>query len=142
LVSRVFFTQASILARKQSGEVQESFRTSGKSSLLNPVRFGQLAHEPASGTSVSSCLSNGADASCSKMLDSIHAANYAESAVMRTPHRGMLGWRHGMAPLVRIIVGAFSKAMSLSVALKRPVRSFGAIAASRVSSFTVGSARV
>ena len=47
----------------------------GKSSLLNPVRFGQLAHEPASGTSVSSCLSNGADASCSKMFDSIHAAN-------------------------------------------------------------------
>src|ERR1700686_3119955 len=45
LVSRVFFTEASIFARKQSGEVQESFRTSGKSSLLNPVRFGQLAHE-------------------------------------------------------------------------------------------------
>jgi hypothetical protein len=42
-------------------------------SLLNPVRFGQLTHEPASGTSVSSCLSNGADASCSKMFDSIHA---------------------------------------------------------------------
>jgi hypothetical protein len=71
-----------------------------------------------------------------------HKANNAESAVMRTPHRGMLGWRHGMTPLLRIIVGAFSKAMSLSVALKRPVRSFGAIAASRVSSFTVGSARV
>src|ERR1700693_6567293 len=71
-----------------------------------------------------------------------HNANNAESAVMRTPHHGMLGWRHGMAPLLRIIVGAFSKAMSLSVALKRPVRSFGAIAASRVSSFTVGSARV
>jgi len=33
------------LARKQSGEVQESLRTSGKSSLLKPVRFGQLAHE-------------------------------------------------------------------------------------------------
>jgi hypothetical protein len=61
---------------------------------------------------------------------------------MRTPHHGMLGWRHGMAPLLRIIVGAFSKAMSLSVALNRPVRSFGAIAASRVYSFTVGSARV
>ena len=71
-----------------------------------------------------------------------HKANNAESAVMRTPHRGMLDWRHGMTPLLRIIVGAFSKAMSLSVALKRPVRSFGAIAASRVSSFTVGSARV
>ena len=71
-----------------------------------------------------------------------HNANNAKSTVMRTPHHGMLGWRHGMAPLLRIIVGAFSKAMSLSVALKRPVRSFGAIAASRVSSFTVGSARV
>jgi hypothetical protein len=75
LVSRVFLTQASILARKQSGEVHESFRTSGKSSLLNPARSGQLAHEPAPGTRVSSCLSNGADASCSKMFDSIHAAN-------------------------------------------------------------------
>src|SRR6204780_3473195 len=75
LVSRVSFTEASILARKQSGEVHESLRTSGKRSLLNPVRFGQLAHEPASGTSISSCLSNGADASCSKMFDSIHAAN-------------------------------------------------------------------
>src|SRR5208282_3460969 len=142
LVSRVFLTDASSLARKQSGEVQESLRTSGKSSLLNPVRFGQLTHEPASGTSVSSCLSNGADASCSKMFDSIHTASNAESAVMRTPHHGMLGWRHGMAPLLRIIVGAFSKATSWSVALKRPVRNFGAIAASRVSSFTVGSARV
>ena len=71
-----------------------------------------------------------------------HNASNAESAVMRTPHHEMLGWRHGMAPLLRIIVGAFSKAISWSVALKRPVRNFGAIAASRVSSFTVGSARV
>jgi ParB family chromosome partitioning protein len=71
-----------------------------------------------------------------------HNANNAESAVMRTLHHGIVGWRHRMAPLLRIIVGAFSRAMSLSVALKRPVRSFGAIAASRVSSFTVGSARV
>src|SRR5437660_12818019 len=75
LVSRVFLTEASILARKQSGDVQESLRRSGKSSLLKPVRLGQLAHEPASGTSVSSCLSKGADVSCSKMFDSIHAAN-------------------------------------------------------------------
>lgn len=48
----------------------------------------------------------------------------------------------GETPPLRIIVGAFSNAMSLSVALKRPVRTFGAIAASRFSSFTVGSARV
>src|SRR5207244_11727852 len=84
LVSRVFFTEASILARKQSGDVHESLRTSGKSSLLKPVRFGQLTHEPASGTSVSSCLSKGADASCSKMFDSIHAANNAECVFMQS----------------------------------------------------------
>ncbi len=35
-----------------------------------------------------------------------------------------------------------SKAISLSVALKRPDRSFGAIIDSRASSFTEGSARV
>jgi len=29
---------------------QESLRTTGKSSLFNPVRFAQLAHEPALGT--------------------------------------------------------------------------------------------
>src|SRR5271157_2376729 len=73
LVSKVFFTQASILTRKQSGDVQESLRTSGKSSLLNPVRFGQLAHEPASGTSVSSCLSNGADGPGRNSLNVCHA---------------------------------------------------------------------
>jgi hypothetical protein len=84
LVSRVFFTEASILDRKQSGDVQESLRTSGKSSLLNPVRFGQLAHEPTSGTSVSSCLSNGADVSWSKMFDSIHAASNAEGVFMQS----------------------------------------------------------
>jgi len=56
----------------------------GKSSLSNPVHFGQLAHEPASGTSVSSCLSNGTDASCGRMLDSIHAANNAECVFMKS----------------------------------------------------------
>ena len=55
--------------------MQETLRTSEKSSLLNPVRFGQLAQEPASGTSGSSCLSKGAAANCSKMFDSIQAAN-------------------------------------------------------------------
>jgi len=64
--------------------VQESLRTSENSSLLNPVRFGQLTHEPAAGTSVSSCLSNGTDASCSRMFDSIHAASNAESVFMRS----------------------------------------------------------
>jgi hypothetical protein len=41
--------------------------------LLNPVRFGQLAHDPAPVSSVSSCLSNGAASSSNKMFDSIHA---------------------------------------------------------------------
>ena len=62
-----------------------------------------------------------------------HNANNAESTIMQTPHYGTPGCRQGIAPALRIIVGAFSKAMSLSVALKRPVRSFRAIAASRVS---------
>ena len=53
----------------------ESLRTSAKSNLLNPVRFGQLTHEPAAGTRASSCLSNGTDASCSRMFDSIQAAS-------------------------------------------------------------------
>jgi len=43
-----------------------------------------LTHEPASGTSVSSCLSKGADASCSKMFDSIHDANNAEGIFMQS----------------------------------------------------------
>jgi hypothetical protein len=30
--------------------------------LLNPVRFGQLTHDPAAETSFSSCLSKGAEA--------------------------------------------------------------------------------
>ncbi len=39
----------------------ESSLTSEKSSVLNPVRFGQLAQLPASGGSVSSSLENGTD---------------------------------------------------------------------------------
>ncbi|MGA7294878.1 MAG: ParB/RepB/Spo0J family partition protein [Terriglobales bacterium] len=116
---------ALLIAKLPDSQQQEAFNaafrgmwtTDGNSQVLIPVRELALCRAP-------------------------HKANNAESAVMRTPHHGMLGWRHGMAPLLRIIMGAFSKAMSLSVALKRPVRSFGAIAASRVSSFTVGSARV
>ena len=55
--------------------MQESLRTSLKSSLLNPVRFGHFAHDPAPATSVSSCLSNGDASSSNKIFDSIHAAN-------------------------------------------------------------------
>jgi copper/silver efflux system protein len=49
---------------------------------------------------------------------------------MRTPHCRAQNCRQGMAPALRIIVEAFSNAISLSVALKRPVRSFGEMAAS------------
>ena len=44
--------------------------------------------------------------------------------------------------VLRITDGDVNEAISLSVALNRPVRSFGAIIASRASSFTDGSARV
>ena len=43
---------------------------------------------------------------------------------------------------VRITVRVLSEAMSWSVALKRPERSFGAMTDSSASSFTEGSARV
>ena len=46
------------------------------------------------------------------------------------------------AILLRIRVPAFSEAISLSVALKRPERSFGGTIESRASSFIEGSARV
>jgi len=49
---------------------------------------------------------------------------------------------HLVVFLLRIMGAAFSRAISLSVALKRPVRSFGAITDSNASSFTLGSARV
>jgi DNA replication protein DnaC len=66
----------------------------------------------------------------------------AESIFMRTP-RSMEGARRHVAVfLLRILGAAFSISISLSVALKRPVRSFGAITDSRASSFTDGSARV
>ncbi len=66
----------------------------------------------------------------------------AESIFMRTP-RSMEGARgHVAVFLLRILGAAFSISISLSVALKRPVRSFGAITDSRASSFTEGSARV
>ena len=125
LKDQITIGHALLIAKLPASQQQEAFAAAfrglwtseGNSQVLIPVRELALCCAP-------------------------HNASNAESAVMRTPHHGMLGWRHGMAPLLRIIVGAFSKAMSLSVALKRPVRSFGAIAASRVSSFTVGSARV
>jgi hypothetical protein len=125
LNNKITIGHALLIAKLPAAQQQEAFAGSfrsmwtseGNTQVLIPVRELALCRAP-------------------------HNASNAESAVMRTPHDGMLGWRYGMARLLRIIVGAFSKAMSLSVALKRPVRSLGAIAASRVSSFTVGSARV
>ena len=66
----------------------------------------------------------------------------AESIFMRTPRSMEGARRHFAVFLLRILGAAFSISISLSVALKRPVRSFGAITDSRASSFTDGSARV
>lgn len=66
----------------------------------------------------------------------------AESIFMRTPRSVGAARCHLGAFSLRITGAAFKRASSLSVALKRPVRSFGAITDSRASSFTVGSARV
>jgi len=66
----------------------------------------------------------------------------AESIFMRTPRSLEGPRRHFAVFLLRILGAAFSISISLSVALKRPVRSFGAITDSRASSFTDGSARV
>ncbi len=66
----------------------------------------------------------------------------AESIFMRTPRLGEGARRHFAAFLLRILGAAFNISISLSVALKRPVRSFGAITDSRASSLTDGSARV
>ena len=52
---------ASSLRLKHAASEHESSRTSANSSVLNPVRFGQLAQLPASGTSVSSSFENGTD---------------------------------------------------------------------------------
>jgi len=66
----------------------------------------------------------------------------AESIFMRTPRSMERPRRHFAVFLLRILGAAFNISISLSVALKRPVRSFGAITDSRASSFTDGSARV
>ena len=66
----------------------------------------------------------------------------AESIFMRAPRTMDAARCHFVVFLLRIIGAAFSRAISLSVALKRPVRSFGAITDSNASSLTLGSARV
>jgi hypothetical protein len=66
----------------------------------------------------------------------------AESIFMRTPQTMQRPLCHFAIFLHRIKGAPFSSSISLSVALKRPVRSFGAITDSRASSFTDGSARV
>lgn len=52
---------ASSLRLKHTASEHESSRTSEKSSVLNPVRFGHLEKLPASGRSVSSSFENGTD---------------------------------------------------------------------------------
>jgi hypothetical protein len=71
-----------------------------------------------------------------------HKRFNAESIFMRTPQSLDASFCHVVVFLLRIMGVAFSRAIKLSVALKRPVRSFGAIADSNASSFTLGSARV
>ena len=71
-----------------------------------------------------------------------HKRFNAESIFMRTPRLVKGARRHLVVSLLRILGAAFNISISLSVALKRPVRSFGAITDSRASSFTDGSARV
>ena len=71
-----------------------------------------------------------------------HKRFNAESIVMRTPRSMDGAYRHFAVFLLRILGAAFNISISLSVVLKRPVRSFGAITDSRASSFTDGSARV
>jgi DNA replication protein DnaC len=66
----------------------------------------------------------------------------AEFIFMRTPRSIEGALRHFAVVLLRILGAAFNISISLSVVLKRPVRSFGAITDSRASSFTDGSARV
>jgi hypothetical protein len=71
-----------------------------------------------------------------------HKVFNAESVFMRTPRSMDVAGYHLPVLSLRIIEAAFNNSISLSVALKRPVRSFGAITDSRASSFTLGSARV
>ena len=71
-----------------------------------------------------------------------HKRFNAESIVMRTPRSIEAACRYCVVFLLRILGAAFNISISLSVALNRPVRSFGAITDSRASSFTDGSARV
>ncbi len=71
-----------------------------------------------------------------------HKRFNAESIFMRSPRSMERPGRHFTVFLLRILGAAFNISISLSVALKRPVRSFGAITDSRASSFTDGSARV
>ncbi len=66
----------------------------------------------------------------------------AESIVMRTPRSMETACRYFVVFLLRIFGASFNISISLSVALNRPVRSFGAMTDSRASSFTDGSARV
>jgi len=66
----------------------------------------------------------------------------AERLVTRSPVLRGPACGHRDAFVLRIMEHDVSDAMSLSLALNRPERSFGGIIDSRASSFTDGSARV
>ena len=77
-----------------------------------------------------------------KLCCAPHNLFNAESIFMRTPRSMVAACCHLVVFLLRIMGTSFNMAISLSVALKRPVRSFGAITDSNASSFMLGSARV
>ena len=77
-----------------------------------------------------------------KLCCAPHKVVNAESIFMRTPRSMVAACCHLVVFLLRIMGTSFNMAISLSVALKRPVRSFGAITDSNASSFMLGSARV
>src|SRR5260370_3048111 len=65
----------SSLRLKHSASEHESWRTSVKSNVLNPVLFGQFVQLPASGKSDSSSFENGTDLRLRYTFCSIHACN-------------------------------------------------------------------
>src|SRR6267143_619050 len=75
---------ASSLRLKQPASEHESSLTSEKRSVLNPVRFGQLAQLPASGKSVSSSFENGTDLRLRYTFCSIHACNLLTGTRLRS----------------------------------------------------------
>src|SRR5216684_1815363 len=84
----IFVTRCAMCASsfrlKHAASVHESSLTSEKSNVLNPVRFGQLAQLPASGTRVSSSFENGTDLRLKYTLCSIHACKRETGTRLRS----------------------------------------------------------